>query len=523
MDGKLMPGSTTTNQSRPTLKAEGIYKSYSHNAVLRGIDLEVQPGEVVALAGENGAGKSTLLKIMAGLVSADEGTVSVSGGELISSVKDARSAGVTIVPQELAPVPDMTVYGNIFLGREITRGWRGLDRRQMIRESERLLQEYGLRLDSRRSVGTLNTASQQLIEIIKSVSSGAMFILLDEPTSALAPKEVEQFYATVRQLREQGVGMVFTTHKMEEIRNLADRVAVLRDGMLIEDRTAADITDVQIVEAMIGRELENLFPDKPPRTDHGVKLKLRDVRLLDSPMPIDFEVGAGEIVALAGLMGAGRTSLIETIFGLHRARSGEITAAGRPAPISHVDDAISAGLALVPEDRKVSGAVLSMSILNNSILPNLSRFSGGGWVRKSYGREVVGGLMADLRLKYSSLDQDVDTLSGGNQQKVVLGKWLTREVDTLLLDEPTRGVDVGARSEIYKLVIDMAREKGIAILFASSDMAEVIGLADRILVMRDHAVVKEITVADFDSPQDLQQEIFVHASGLGADTDGKAA
>lgn len=522
MDGKLMPESTTTQQSLPTLKADGIYKSYSHNAVLRGVDLEVRPGEVVALAGENGAGKSTLLKVMAGLVAADEGVVSVAGGQLISSVKDARSAGVTIVPQELAPVPDMTVYGNIFLGREITRGWRGLDRREMVRESERLLQEYGLSLDARRTVGALSTASQQLIEIIKSVSSGAMFILLDEPTSALAPKEVDQFYATVRRLRERGVGMVFTTHKMEEIRNLADRVAILRDGVLIEDRAADDITDAQIVEAMIGRELEELFPAKPPRADRGVKLRLRDVRLLDSPVPINFEIGAGEIVALAGLMGAGRTSLIETIFGLHKPSSGQIVADGRVDPILHVENAISAGLALVPEDRKVSGAVLSMSIIDNAILPNLPRFSGAGWLRKKYGREIVRSLMADLRLKYSSLDQNVETLSGGNQQKVVLGKWLTREVDTLLLDEPTRGVDVGARSEIYKLIVDTAREQGIAVLFASSDMAEVIGLADRVLVMRDHTVVSEIVVDDFESPQELQQEIFVHASGLGASAEGKA-
>jgi len=515
--------STQPTATPSTLRVNGIFKSYSNNPVLRGIDMDVAPGEVIALAGENGAGKSTLLKIMAGLVVADEGEVSLPGHGPISSVNQARDSGVTIVPQELAPVPDMAVYENIFLGREITKGWRGLDRRRMANEATELMEEFGLRLDPRRSVGALNTASQQLIEIIKSVSTGARFILLDEPTSALAPQEVEQLYATVRRLREQGVGMVFTTHKMEEIRALADRVVVLRDGKLIVNRATSDITDSKIVEAMIGRELKDLFPSKPPRQHEGINLKLSNVALRGSAAPISFDVRAGEIVALAGLMGAGRTSLLETVFGIHRASEGRIELPWAGVDIASIGDAIRAGVALVPEDRKVSGGVLSMSILNNSILPNLKEFSTGGRVRRRYSNDVVSGLMESLHLRYSRLDQDLGTLSGGNQQKVVLGKWLSRDVRTLLLDEPTRGVDVGARSEIYKLIMSMAREKGIAILFASSDMMEVIGLADRVLVMRDHMVVKELITAHFESPKDLQEEIFLYASGLETVLDGKAA
>ena len=503
------------------LKISKVHKSYGLNSVLRGIDFAIEPGEVVALAGENGAGKSTLLKIITGLENADQGMVTSASGQEISSVQDARGHGVTIVPQELAPVPDMAVYQNIFLGRELTRGVLGLDKRGMIAEAETLLSESNLTINPRQSVGLLSTASQQLIEIIKSVSTGARFILLDEPTSALAPAEVKQLFKIIEKLREQGVGMVFTTHKMEEIRALADRVVILRDGTLIEDRAAHDITDKQIVEAMIGRELEDLFPDKPPRNQRGEVFRVNDLKLTPGSDPVNLEVGKGEIVALAGLMGAGRTLLLETIFGLHEATSGSVDAGS--GPIQSVQTAIDSGLALVPEDRKTSGAVLSMSIRDNVILPHLSRFTSGGWVLKNKSQEITTSLMSGLHLRYSGVDQEMGTLSGGNQQKVVLGKWLTRDVEAFLLDEPTRGVDVGARSEIYRLIVDMARNKDIGVLFASSDMAEVIGLADRILVMRDLTVVKELSPADFDSPQDLQEKIFIYASGIESGSDGKAA
>jgi len=505
-----------------TLRVSRVHKSYATNAVLRGIDLEIRPGDVIALAGENGAGKSTLLKIIAGLESSDDGQVT-RGDKTIQSVHQAREQGVTIVPQELAPVPDMAVYENIFLGRELTRNVRGLDRKAMIQQSSELLQQFGLDVDPRSRMRPLSTATQQLIEIIKSVSAGASFILLDEPTSALAPSEVEHLYATVRRLQDHGVGMVFTTHKMEEIRALSSRVVVLRDGQLIENRPTEAITDAQIVEAMIGRELKELFPSNSHLHTDEVRLALHDVKLREDSSAINLEVRAGEIVALAGLMGAGRTSLIHTIFGIHPPASGTVKIAGQTRPITRIQHAIDAGIALVPEDRKVSGAVLSMSILDNTILPNLSRFSSAGWVRKRRAKQTLKALMSDLQLKYIGPDQEVATLSGGNQQKVVFGKWLTRQVDTFLLDEPTRGVDVGARSEIYKMIVSMARDEGRAVLLASSDMAEVIGLADRILVMREHTVVKELHVDSTTSPKELQQEIFEYAAGLVTAADGKAA
>ncbi|MCR2762828.1 sugar ABC transporter ATP-binding protein [Microbacterium sp. zg.B48] len=503
----------------PLIALRNIAKSYGDNAVLRGVDLGISPGEVIALAGENGAGKSTLMKIIAGLVDPDTGGITVKGEPLaLGLVRESRRHGIAIVPQELAPVLDLPVYANIFLGRERRTAWGALDRKIMIQESSQLLRSFELDVDPRTTMRMLSTATQQLIEVVKCTSTGARVILLDEPTSAITQHEVDQLYRIITDLRSQGVAILFTTHKMSEIRAIATRVVVLRDGVLIADELAERISDGQIVTAMIGRELGDLYPELQAPTGTEPMLSLRGIRVKSGGPSVSLDVRAGEIVALAGLLGAGRTELIETVFGARRPHGGTVLLDGRLVRPRDPQGAIRAGMALVPEDRKVGGAVLSMSILLNGILPRLRRFTTFGWLSKRSASQQVAETMDAVRLKRTSLRQEVGHLSGGNQQKVVIGRWLTGDVRVLLLDEPTRGVDVGARGEIYQLIANLARERGIAVLMASSDMAELIGLSHRIAVMREGEIVAELNQTDHPNAERLQELVFRHAAGI-ADPD----
>ncbi|WP_240630254.1 sugar ABC transporter ATP-binding protein [Specibacter cremeus] len=484
--------------------------------VLKGISLALEAGTVTALAGENGAGKSTLMKIASGQYRPDAGHVSVRGERLAAGdIQAAHRLGVAIVPQELASIPDMTVYENLFVGREPLAPLGLLDRRAMIRSARRDLAAFGLDLDPSVRMGSLPVGIRQIIEIVKATGRGARILLLDEPTSAIAEQEVERLYGVVRTLRDQGVAMLFTTHKMEEIRAMADRVVVLRDGALVEDRPLAELSDDDIVTAMIGRELEDMFPEPAP---HGedVVLAVRDLVLAEGRAPVSLQVRRGEILGLAGLVGAGRTELLESIFGMRRARGGAVVVHGKPLPAGNPAAAIGARVALVPEDRKGAGAVLSMNVLDNASLPRIADFSTAGWINNRKRTGAVGGVLADLRLKSRGLGQSMETLSGGNQQKVVFGRWLTGPVDVLLLDEPTRGVDVGARSEIYRIIVDLAA-RGMAVIMASSDMPEILSLAHRAFVLRDLTVAGELDRAALALPS-APETIFRLASGLDAST-----
>lgn len=500
---------TTTPAGSGVLACSGISKAFGGVPVLRDISLVLEPGTVTALAGENGAGKSTMMKIAAGQYRPDRGTVSVDGEELpAGNTAAAHRHGVAIVPQELASIPEMTVYENLFLGRELRHPFGLLNRRAMAAEARARLQGFGLDIDPSTRMGLLPVGIRQIIEIIKATSRGARVLLLDEPTSAIAEREVARLADVIRSLRGQGVAILFTTHKMEEIRAMADRVIVLRDGSLVEDRHISDITDDGIVHAMIGRELEDLFPDLPDAGTAPV-LELRDLVVQDRP-PLSLTVHRGEILGLAGLVGAGRTELLEGIFGMRRTNGGDILLNGRRVRRNEPAAAIAGGMALVPEDRKGAGGVLSMSILDNATLPRLRAFSSGGWV--SGGRtQAVEKVMASLRLRSRNLNQSMETLSGGNQQKVVLGRWLTGPVDVLLLDEPTRGVDVGARNEIYRIIVELAGQ-GMAVIMASSDMPEILSLSHRALVMREGTVAAELSRAELMDPS-VQDRIFRHASG----------
>jgi ribose transport system ATP-binding protein len=496
-----------------TLRCSDIQKSFGGVPVLKGIGIELEPGTVTALAGENGAGKSTLMKIISGQYTADHGTVTVGDATLASgNTKDAVKHGVAIVPQELASIEDMTVYENLFVGRELKVG-PFLNRRAMIDEARDSLAVFGVDINPSARMGSLPVGLRQIVEIVKAARTGARVVMLDEPTSAISEREVEGLYKVVRQLREQGVAMVYTTHKMAEIRAIADRVVVLRDGGLILDQPIADVTDDDIVTAMIGRELDALFPPRPtPGTD--TVLAVRDLQVKGASGPVSFEVRAGEIVGLAGLVGAGRTELLEAIFGAHQTLGGEITVRGKAVKRNQPAAAITAGMAMVPEDRKLSGVVLSMSVLDNGSLPRLSSFSIAGWLRGKARSKAVSDVMSSVRLRSSGLGQEVGTLSGGNQQKVVLARWLTGEVNVLLLDEPTRGVDVGARSEIYRIITEFAAQ-GMAVVMASSDMPEIVGLSHRAFVMRGGTLVGELDREALDHPE-VQESVFRMATALDA-------
>jgi ribose transport system ATP-binding protein len=435
----------------------------------------------------------------------------VQGNRLTpGNTRNAVRHGVAIVPQELASIEDMTVYENLFVGRELRRG-PFLNRRAMIAQARETLSAFDVAISPTARMGSLPVGLRQIVEIVKAARTGAHVVMLDEPTSAISDREVEGLYAIVRRLREHGVAMVYTTHKMAEIQAIADRVVVLRDGALVMDESVADVSEDDIVTAMIGRELDALFPDRGEPTAEPV-LEIRDLQVDGASEPVSLTVHAGEIVGLAGLVGAGRTELLEAIFGARHTTAGEIVVRGRQVKRNAPAAAIAQGMAMVPEDRKISGVVLSMSVLDNGSLPRLSSFSIAGWLRSKARTTAVTEAMNSVRLRSAGLSQLVGTLSGGNQQKVVLARWLTGDVNVLLLDEPTRGVDVGARSEIYRVIAQFAAA-GMAVVMASSDMPEIIGLSHRAFVMRNGAFVGQLDRDALDHPE-VQDSVFRMATSL---------
>jgi ribose transport system ATP-binding protein len=495
----------------PALEVRDLHKTFGGVPVLLGVGFSVLPGRVTGLAGENGAGKSTLMKIVSGQYQQDTGQVVVRGQELLHADPiHARALGVGIVPQELAPYPDLTVYENLFVGRELHGRAGLLDHRAMVRQAREMLAVYEVDVDPRTRMGRLSVALTQIVEIAKATTWGAKVLLLDEPTSSIPEREVSRLYAVVRRLTSQGVAMVYTTHRMEEIQELADQVVVLRDGRMVLDASLRETDDEAIVRAMIGRDLGSLFPDvSTPSTEVG--LTVRGLQLEREGASVDLTVRKGEILGLGGLVGAGRTEIVEALFGVRRSAAGTIEVDGRPIPRNAPAQAIRAGVALVPEDRKGAGLVLTQSVLDNGSLPHLSAFTTAGWIRPRRRRTAVGAAMASVSLRSRGLEQSVGTLSGGNQQKVVLARWLTQNAKVLLLDEPTRGVDVGARGEIYDIIRRLA-EAGLAVVLVSSDMPELIGLSHRVLVVRGGMVAGELSREQLDR-DDAQEQIFRLASG----------
>jgi ABC-type sugar transport system ATPase subunit len=462
---------------------KGISKAYRGIQALRGVSLEVRRGEVHALMGENGAGKSTLMKVLTGLVRPDEGAIRFDGREVrLDSPQTARKLGIAMIHQELSPIPGMTIAENIFLGREPTvPGTFFLNQRRLAQRAGELLREFEVPLDPGTTVARLSVAQKQMLEIIKALSDEARLIIMDEPTSALSEGEVKTLFHMIGRLKTRGVPVIYISHRLEEIFRISDRVTVLRDGQVIGTEPTVRMSAPTLISMMVGRSIDAVYPKEEARLGEVV-FEARNLTRRPFFHDISFQVRAGEILGISGLMGAGRSEVMRAIFGLDRPDSGELRMEGTRVTIRRPADAIRQGIAMVTEDRKELGLVLCRSVKENMTLVRLPRMNPGPFVSGDAENRLCQQLAGKLRLDTGRLDREVGSLSGGNQQKVVLAKWLMARPRLLILDEPTRGIDVGAKVEIYTLISGLAKE-GLAILMISSEMPELIGMSDRILVM----------------------------------------
>jgi len=473
-----------------------ITKSFPGVLALDDVDFSVKPGEVMALLGENGAGKSTLVKILSGGYTRDEGTITVSGQEIKGDLTptSAKEIGIAIIHQEINMCPHLTVAENIFLGREKSRGGV-LSAKEMNREAKAILDKLKIDISPETVVSDLAISKQQMVEIAKALSTDAKILIMDEPTSALTSNEIEKLFAIIRTLRDEGRSIIYISHRLEELQHVVDRVTIMRDGRFILQANFSDITMESIIANMVGREIKNKFP----RVSCPRGKKLLEVRHLNAGRQvrdISFEVNAGEIVGIAGLMGAGRTEMTRALFGIDPKDSGEVLLEGVPVTIDKPMDAIRQGIVLAPEDRKKDGLCTRLSVRENIALPNLDILCGAlDIVNKKKEKAMVEKAASELSIRMPDADVNASSLSGGNQQKVVVAKWLARNSRVVIFDEPTRGIDVAAKVEIYNLM-NRLKEQGIGVLFASSEMPEVLGIADRILVMCDGRITGELDVAD---------------------------
>ncbi len=500
----------------PVLAALGVSKRFGVVRALDDVTLTVRGGEVLALVGENGAGKSTLMRIFEGVYRPDQGTVAAGGvQQTLRSPADAHELGIRVIHQEPDIIPDLSIAENLFLGDFRHIHVLFLDRGDLARRTRSLLAEFGLESDLSpwTRAGDLSPAQRQLMEIMRALRRGLRVLALDEPTSSLTEDEAQRLFRVVRRLRDDGVGVIYISHRMREVRDLADRIAVLRDGRLVDERPTDEFPEAEIVQAMVGRPIADLY-ERIARRLGEIALSVRGLtttRVRD----VSFEVRSGEVVGLAGLMGAGRSELAEAIFGHDRALAGSVAVEGRPVRLRSPADAIAAGIGFAPEDRKSEALLLLRSVKDNISLaiPDLiSRFD---FINDGDERRIAGALVDRLRIRTPSLDAAVANLSGGNQQKVVLGRWLARRPKVLILDEPTRGVDVGAKAEIYRLIAELAAE-GIALLVISSEMPELLGLADRILVMAAGRVVAEMSREEASEERILSLAMADNLTAAGA-------
>ncbi|MBI1841751.1 MAG: sugar ABC transporter ATP-binding protein [Verrucomicrobia bacterium] len=490
LDLAAAPAETT---SAPLLEVRGIVKQFPGVKALREVNLTVSRGEVLAVVGENGAGKSTLMKILAGVQSYDAGTVLLDGVEIrVDSVEAALSHGIALIHQELNLADNLTVGANLFLGREPRRWGMVIDHDRIARDARQWLDRVGLEVDPQTLVSDLSIGRQQMVEIAKALSVNARVLIMDEPTSSLTQHEAEQLKNVIRDLSGRGVSIVYISHRLGEVRELAHRVSVLRDGANAGELRDGQITHENLVRLMVGRDVSQFYrradatkESRAMAASNPPLLQARGLKTFAYPREaLDFELRAGEIVGIAGLVGAGRTEVLQTLFGIEPAIEGEILISGKPVRALCPRDAIDAGLALVPEDRKAQGVILAMTVRSNLSLASLRQRQRRGFLPKAYEEELSARSIANLNIKTPGDEQEVGFLSGGNQQKVALGKWLALEPRILLLDEPTRGIDVGAKAEIYRIMESLAA-RGVGILFASSEMEEVLGLSDRALVMHE--------------------------------------
>ncbi len=493
---------TSDPSAIPLLSMRGITKSFPGVKALRGVDLDVHAGEVLALLGENGAGKSTLIKVLGGAHRADAGVLEIDGAKVsFGSPQEARAAGIAVIHQEFNLVPGLTAAENIFLGQEATRAGfvaRGEERRR----AADLFRRLGVAIDLDTPCSRLTTAQQQLIEIARALARDTRIIVMDEPTAALTAGEVSRLFEIIRDLKSRGIAVIYISHRLDEIFALADRVVVLRVGLNVGTRPLEGLGRTELIKMMVGRELADEYPRRTAAPG-PVRLVVSGLCRGKAVRGVSFTVRAGEILAIAGLVGAGRTETLRLIFGADKRHAGDILLDGRRLDIRSPRDAIAAGIGLLTEDRKLQGLVLSQSVRENFALPNLGPLSRFGFMDGRREREAFGRHVDQLRIKVPHQDERARNLSGGNQQKVVLAKWLERDCEVLFFDEPTRGIDVGARHEIYLLMNELAA-RGKAIVMVSSELPEVLGLADRILVMHEGRITGEIA----SGPTVTQEEVM---------------
>ncbi|MEV8252436.1 sugar ABC transporter ATP-binding protein [Rhodoglobus sp. NPDC076762] len=487
--------SNSTQPSAPTLELSRIAKTFGSVVALTNGTLALHPGSIHALVGENGAGKSTLVKIIAGLYQRDGGDFTLEGTTVdFTSTAQSKSAGTAVIYQEPTLFPDLSVTENIFMGRQPVKSLGQIDRKKMHTEALSLFERLGVRIDPDRPTQGLSIADQQIIEIAKAISLDAKVLVMDEPTAALSGVEVERLFAVARSLRDEGRALLFISHRFEEVFDLCDTVTIMRDGAYISTSAIADTSVDEIVRQMVGRDVASLFP----KIDAPIGDEVLVVSGLTEPgefHDISFSVRAGEIVALAGLVGAGRSEIARAIFGVDPYKSGTVTINGTRIPKRNPAAAMNLGLALVPEDRRRQGLVLESSVAKNATLAIRSTLAKFGFITSSVENASARTWANKLEVKASALDTEVGTLSGGNQQKVVLAKWLATNPSLLIVDEPTRGIDVGTKAEVHRLLSELAVE-GLAIIMISSELPEVLGMADRVLVVHEGRITAEIDRAD---------------------------
>jgi rhamnose transport system ATP-binding protein len=495
--GRVDAGVTPPDRNTLLLRADALGKSYAGIRALEHVSFDLRPGEVHALVGENGAGKSTLIRILAGAVAADAGTLEI-GGERIAhhDPQSAMRRGISVIYQQPTLFPHLSVAENLAIGRETTTLWRRVEWTARRDAAARLLDRIGARIDVDRPARELSMAEQQMVEIARALGRQARIVIMDEPTASLTAQEVERLLAAVRELRARGAGIIYISHRLEEVFTLADRISVLRDGVRVATHDASSVSRGEVIRLMVGREMAE--PSRHERVAPGeTVLEVRGVTSTAAGINgISFDLRAGEILGLGGLVGAGRTELAHTLFGLLPLDSGDILIGGLPATIRHPQDAVDAGIAYVPEDRRRHGVIAQLRNTANLSLASLPRLAGAlGWLRRSDERTAAATLVRDLDVRPPSLDAATGTLSGGNQQKVAIGRWLMTRPRVLVLDEPTQGVDIGAKSEIHRQIARLAAT-GVAVLLISSDLPELLALSDRILVLRGGRVVGALADAD---------------------------
>ena len=486
----MIDSAPTGRAGEPLLVMKAIDKWFPGVHALSEVDLELHAGEVLALLGENGAGKSTLIKVLSGAHLPDAGEIRVEGRRRsIANPVDAQRAGVAVIYQEFNLVPGLTARENIFLGRETSRAGF-VSAGSETRRAAELFEKVGVDVDPNAPCRELTVAQQQVVEVAKALSQDARIIVMDEPSATLTPREVDRLFDIIRDLKSHGIGVIYISHRLDEIFEIADRVMVMRDGRHVDTRPVADVSRDGLIEMMVGRKLENEFP-KRPATLGPVRLAVDGLSRGTAVRDVSFSVRAGEIVALTGLVGAGRTETARLVFGADRPDAGRIELDGVSVNVRSPRDAIARGICLLTEDRKAQGLVIGHSVRDNFALPNLRQFSSLGFINGRTERDALAGYVESLRIKIPHQEQPVKNLSGGNQQKVVLAKWLAKNCDVVIFDEPTRGIDVGAKYEIYLLMNELAA-RGKAIVMISSELPEVLGMADRVLVMHEGRITGEI-------------------------------